>query len=340
MPGKKRYRGKFHAVRQLQFGITEGFEIKLVESILFFSGKDKILLIIAVTAHLPADCAVMIQFLSATDRNAISLLSGSRYSKRADINTAEIHKQTITLAALYCRKNLLPHDHCGRLQKEPVISVMFDHRFSPGGIIKKKLFKTAFRGGSIIAFQKLSLISGFSGGRIGGMFAKGKTLVRCQKNSGTAFHFTDHTMPVIAAYPDTVDQPLIIGVNGKDIFSFPQKTGHIDLIAEIMEMIPRRRSHTGKLSIDIQFIVIICCNKKLYSLPESICVNSKFLPEQKMLILSGKIPLCSVDLFQLPVKEHIDRSIPEIRRSDPLCLSKYFFHCSFFLHFREFSGKS
>ena len=177
MSGKERHRGNFNIFRQFQFCITEGFEIKLVEGVLFFSGKNKILLILAVTAHLPADGAVLIEFLSAADRDAIPLFPGSSHSKRPHINTAEIHKQTIPLAALYCRKDLLPHDHGGSLQKELIICFIFDHCLSPGGIIKKRLFKTAFRNGSIISFQILCIISRLPGGRVGGMFAKGKSIV-------------------------------------------------------------------------------------------------------------------------------------------------------------------
>ena len=63
-------------------------------------------------------------------------------------------------------------------------------------------------------------------------------------------------MPIVSRDPDSVDQPLVVGMDCDCVFAFVQVFGYIDFIVEIPERV-RSRSFPGQLSIDVEFIVVV-----------------------------------------------------------------------------------
>ena len=122
-------------------------------------------------------------------------------------------------------------------------------------------------------------------------------------------------MPVVAADPYPVDQPLVIGVHRNQVAPFPNMPCYVYFIVVIMERIPRRRPLADKTAVDVEFVIVVRrdINIGLYA-----STGLEMPPEQDVGILRSRGG--DMGFLQLAV-EHVHRlQIAEALSSDPLPL--------------------
>jgi len=105
-------------------------------------------------------------------------------------------------------------------------------------------------------------------------------IAACQKGFSLQ-NVVNQSVPVIPAAPDTVDQPLIIGMYRNGVFAGMDVIGNVYGVVIIFEMKGGCRSLCDKTAVDVQFVIVIGSNTDR----DVICVfQTETVPEQNMQI--------------------------------------------------------
>ena len=127
----------------------------------------------------------------------------------------------------------------------------------PAGIIEFRPFESDLRRRSIVAFQKLGLVSGNSGRDKAGVFPAADALIRARNQFSIRQKIENHSVPAVAADPYAIDESLIIGVYRQCIDSGMDKAGDVDFIVKIVKRVSCRRPLPDSDTVDIELVIIV-----------------------------------------------------------------------------------
>ena len=206
---------------------------------------------------------------------------------------------------------------CGRLGK---IGMVVDggQCVLPVAVVKVGRKKAVFRHTGVIAFRKLGIVSVAPGLRVAAVAADQEGGIGIQNGGVPVEQGADQPLPVVAADPNAVAEPLVVGVDRDDVFSRVQTGGQVDCIVVVMLRVSRRGTLCHKGAVDIQFIIVIRAD--VQCVPVCAVRQGKGAAEQQMAVklrfrLAGK-------RFVLPVENVLRRTGGKVAVGYQLCATE------------------
>ena len=127
----------------------------------------------------------------------------------------------------------------------------------PVAVIKVRLLEADLGGVAIVVLQKLGLVAGGAQGGVAGVIGTKPGGIGGEKGFAVDGKVEVQSLFLIAGYPHSVDQALIVGVNRKGVFAGMQIGGNIDFIIIVGIGITGSRPLGNEDAIDVKFVVIV-----------------------------------------------------------------------------------